>query len=462
MPPGVPKPRIGIVLADAVVRGKIAAALRSDNDVFEGEDYAAAFVLLQETDVDILLLGLPLPSGGVSECVELLQRLDGSEIDTLVIVLSEDTKRASALKVIEAGSYDYFILPIDMEVLRMLIARAMEKLLIQRENRILREEIRRKDSLGDLIGSTDAMRHLFSSIQRMARSDANVVIRGESGTGKELVARALHDQGPRRSKPFIGVNCAALPESLMEAELFGYERGAFTGAVATKEGRIELAEEGTLFLDEIATLTPPLQSKLLRVLEERALTRLGGKKAIKLNFRLVSATNENLEEMAKQGRFREDLYYRIHVVPIFVPPLRERSDDVPLLVDYFIQVYCAANQVPKRRVANDALAALQSYRWPGNVRELSNVVQRLVLMTDGNRITLKDLPPNIAQNLPSSAAGVAWLPADGIDLNEEIEAYERKWVKAALEQSKESKVEAARLLRIDKNRMNYLCRKHRL
>ena len=449
-------------MADAVVRGKIAAALRPDNDVFEGEDYTAAFVLLQETDVDILLLGLPLPSGGVSECVELLQRLDGSEIDTLVIVLSEDPKRSSALKVIEAGSYDYFILPIDMEVLRMLIARGIEKLLIQRENRILREEIRRKDSLGDLIGSTDAMRHLFSSIQRMARSDANVVIRGESGTGKELVARALHDQGPRRSKPFIGVNCAALPESLMEAELFGYERGAFTGAVATKEGRIELAEEGTLFLDEIATLTPPLQSKLLRVLEERALTRLGGKKAIKLNFRLVSATNENLEEMAKQGRFREDLYYRIHVVPIFVPPLRERSDDVPLLVDYFIQVYCAANQLPKRQVTNDALAALQSYRWPGNVRELSNVVQRLVLMTDGIKITLKDLPPNIAQNVPNSATGVAWLPADGIDLNEEIEAYERKWVKAALEQAKESKAEAARLLRIDKNRMNYLCRKHKL
>jgi DNA-binding NtrC family response regulator len=462
MPPGVPKPRVGIVLADAVVRGKIAAALRADNDVFEGEDYTAAFVLLQETDVDILLLGMPLPSGGVSECVELLQRLDGSEIDTLVIVLSEDTKRSAALKVIEAGSYDYFILPIDMEVLRMLITRGIEKLLIQRENRILRDEIRRKDSLGDLIGSTDAMRHLFSSIQRMARSNANVVIRGESGTGKELVARALHDQGPRRTKPFIGVNCAALPESLMEAELFGYERGAFTGAVVAKEGRIELAEGGTLFLDEIATLTPPLQSKLLRVLEERALTRLGGKKAIKLNFRLVSATNENLEEMAKQGKFREDLYYRIHVVPIFVPPLRERSDDVPLLVDYFIQVYCAANQVPKRRVANDALAALQNYRWPGNVRELSNVVQRLVLMTDANKITLKDLPPNIARNLDSTLVGPARLPAGGIDLNKEIEAYERKWVEATLAQSKGSKVEAARLLGIDKNRMNYLCRKHRL
>src|SRR6202050_4534217 len=414
MPPGVPKPRIGIVVADAVVRGKIAAALRSDNDVFEGEDYTAAFVLLQETDVDILLLGLPMPSGGVSECVELLERLDGSEIDTLVIVLSEDTKRSTGVKVIEAGAYDYFILPIDMEVLRMLIARGIEKLQIQRENRILREEIRRKDSLGDLIGSTDAMRHLFSSIQRMARSDANVVIRGESGGGKELVARALHDQGPRRSKPFISVNCAALPESLMEAELFGYERGAFTGAVAAKEGRIELANHGTLFLDEIATLTPSLQSKLLRVLEERALLRLGGKKPIKVDFRLVCATNENLEEMVKNGRFREDLYYRIHVVPIFVPPLRERADDIPILIDYFLAVYCAANQVPMKRLSDEALQALKRYSWPGNVRELQNVVQRLVLMADEQTIALKNVPGDVLQATHGNSHDRFHLPPTGI------------------------------------------------
>ena len=240
--------------------------------MLEGTDYESAYKLLQESELDVLLLGLPIATGSVKECTELLGRLDGSEIDTLVIVLSSDDKKSSALKVIDAGSYDYFIKPIDTDVLRHLLERAVEKLHIQRENRILREEISRKNALGDLIGATDSMRHVFESIKRVAKATTNVIIRGESGVGKELVARALHDQSPRRSRAFVSVNCAALPEGLMEAELFGYERGAFTGAVATKEGRIELAGGGTLFLDEIATLTPALQSKLLRVLEDRSLS----------------------------------------------------------------------------------------------------------------------------------------------------------------------------------------------
>ena len=305
--------------------------------MLQGEDYEDAYRLLQQSLLDVLLLGTPMGDGdGVSECVELLERLTAGDIDTLVIVLSSDERKATALKVIDAGAHDYFIKPIDMDVLRALLNRSIEKLHVQRENRILRDELTRKNALGDLIGSTESMRHVLDSIRRMAKANTNVIVRGESGTGKELVARALHDQSPRRSRPFISVNCAALPESLMESELFGYERGAFTGAVAAKEGRIELANHGTLFLDEIATLTPALQSKLLRVLEERALLRLGGKKPIKVDFRLVCATNENLEEMVKEGRFREDLYYRIHVVPIFVPPLRERADDIPILIDYFL------------------------------------------------------------------------------------------------------------------------------
>ena len=457
-----PKPRIGIVHEDAPLKSRIAQSWRSEFDLFEGDDYTTAYKLLQESDLDVLLLGLPLPSGGLRECLELLQRLDGSEIDTLVIVLSDDPKKSTALKVIDAGSFDYFISPVDTDLLRALIVRAVEKLHIQRENRILREEIRRKNAMGDLIGSTEAMTHLFDSIRRMARADTSVIIRGESGTGKELVARALHDQGPRRTRPFVGVNCAALPESLMEAELFGYERGAFTGAVATKEGRIELAHRGTLFLDEIATLTPPLQSKLLRVLEERALTRLGGKKPIKVDFRLVSATNEDLEDMARQGKFREDLYYRIHVVPIFVPPLRERVEDIPLLVDYFIRVYSAANQLAPKRVSDEALEALKRYHWPGNVRELENVVQRLVLMTDAGSIELDNLPPNLLDSGGGRHPGRPQFPRGGVHLDRELEAYEKKWVEEALEQAKRVKAEAARLLHVDKNRMNYLCRKYGL
>ena len=457
--PGSSKPRIAIVDDDASLRARIASALKSDFEVLEGQDYDAAYKLLQESELDVLLLGLPIASGGVKECTELLSRLDGSEIDTLVIVLSSDDKKASALKVIDAGSYDYFIKPIDTDVLRHLLERAVEKLHIQRENRILREEITRKNALGDLIGATDSMQHVFDSIKRMARATTNVIIRGESGVGKELVARALHDQSPRRGRPFISVNCAALPEGLMEAELFGYEKGAFTGAVATKEGRIELAHGGTLFLDEIATLTPALQSKLLRVLEERALIRLGGKKPIKVDFRLVSATNEDLEEMVREDRFREDLYYRIHVVPIFVPALRERVEDIPPLAEYFVSVYCAANRFPLKRIADEAMQALKKYPWPGNVRELENAIQRLVIMTDGEQIMLKDLPAEIVEAGGRDSRSRFRLPAGGINLDKEIETFEKRWLQEALQQAKQVKAEAARLLGVDRNRLNYLCRK---
>jgi len=405
---------------------------------------------------------MPIESGGLKQCIELFSRLDGSDIDTLVIVLSSDESKAAALKVIDAGSYDYFIKPIDTDVLRHLISRGVEKLRIQRENRLLREEISRKKTLGDFIGATDAMRHVFDSISRVAKASTNVIIRGESGVGKELVARALHEQSPRKSRAFVSVNCAALPEGLMEAELFGYEKGAFTGAVAAKEGRVELAHQGTLFLDEIATLTLPLQSKLLRVLEERALTRLGGKKSIKIDFRLISATNEDLEEMVRKDLFREDLYYRIHVVPIFVPALRERVEDIPVLAEYFTQIYSAANGMPTKRIADEAMLALKRYTWPGNVRELENTIQRLIIMSDGDTVQLKDLPGEIVQAAGHDPRNRFKLPAAGIKLDREIEAFESRWVKEALEQSKNVKSEAARLLGVDRNRLNYLCRKYNL
>lgn len=447
---------------DAGLRSKIASGLRSEFDIFEGADYESAYKLLQESELDVLLLGLPIASGGVRECSELLDRLDGSEIDSLVIILSSDPKKSTALKVIDSGSYDYFIKPIDPDVLRLLIERAVEKVRMQRENRLLRDEIGRKNSVGDLIGATDSMRHVFDAIKRMAPATTNVIIRGESGVGKELVARALHTQSPRRNRAFVSVNCAALPEGLMEAELFGYEKGAFTGAVSTKEGRVELAHHGTLFLDEIATLTPPLQSKLLRVLEDRSLTRLGGKKPIRVDFRLISATNEDLEEMVREGRFREDLYYRIHVVPIFVPALRERVEDIPVLTEYFVSVYCAANSFSPKRIADDAMQALKRYPWPGNVRELENAVQRLVIMTDGDDIALKDLPADIGQAGGRDSKSRFRLPAGGIHLDKEMETFEKRWVVEALEQTRQVKAEAARLLGVDRNRLNYLCRKYDL
>ncbi len=430
--------------------------------MLEGENFETAYKLLQGYELDVLLLGLPLASGGVKECTELLQRLDGSEVDTLVIVLSSDARKSIALEVIDAGSYDYFLKPIDADVLRHLLERAVEKLRIQRENRILRQEISRKKALGDLVGSADSMRQVFEAIKRMASATASVIIRGESGVGKELVAHAIHEKSPRRNRAFVSVNCAALPEALMEAELFGYEKGAFTGAVNAKEGRIELARGGTLFLDEIATLTPALQSKLLRVLDERALMRLGGKKAIHVDFRLVCATNGNLEEMVKKEQFREDLYYRIHVVPIFVPALRERVEDISVLMEYFVKVYCTANQVPLKRITDEAMEALKRFAWPGNVRELENVAQRLILMTDETIIDLKDLPPEIANFKSRSAPSQIRWSVSGINLDKELEAFEKLCVQEALERTKNGKSEAARLLGVDRNRIGYLCRKHNL
>jgi DNA-binding NtrC family response regulator len=457
-----PKPRVAIIDDDAGVRSRIAAALRSGFDVLEGQNYEAAYIYLQEAELDVLLLGLPIAGGGARECLELLDRLDGSEIDTLVIVLSSDDKKSTALKIMDGGSYDYLSKPVDTDVLQHLLERAVEKLRIQRENKILRDEISRKQTSGDFIGATEVMAHLFDSIKRIARSSTNVIIRGESGVGKELVARAIHDQSPRKSRAFVGVNCAALPETLMESELFGYEKGAFTGAAGTKEGRIEVAHQGTLFLDEIATLTLPLQSKLLRVLEDRSLTRLGGKKSIKVDFRLISATNENLEQMTKEGKFREDLYYRIHVVPVFVPSLRERVEDIPALADHFIKVYCAANRLDPKQLSDDALLALKRYAWPGNVRELENAIQRIVVMTESDIISIDDLPPEIAQATGRDGKARFRLPSDGIDLDKELDATERRWVQEAMQQSKQVKAEAARLLGVDRNRMNYLCRKHSL
>jgi DNA-binding NtrC family response regulator len=459
-----PQPKVAIVDDDPLTRQSLAAPLRGDYAVLEASDHDGAYRLLREHEPDILLLDLSLPSGSLRECVALLNDLTQSDLDTLVIVLSDDRSKSTALKIMDAGAYDYFHKPTDPDLLSTIIERGVEKVRIQRENRILREEIRRKDAFGDLLGSTDAMRGLFESIRRVAPSNSSVVIRGESGSGKELVARAIHDLSPRRNRPFIGVNCAALPETLMEAELFGYEKGAFTGATATKEGRVELAHKGTLFLDEIGTLGPALQSKLLRVLEERALVRLGGKKPIKVDFRLLTATNEDLEERVRAGQFREDLYYRIHVVPLFVPPLRERVDDIPLLVDYFIKVYCAANHVSPRRVSDDALQILKRYRWPGNVRELENVVQRLVLMTDDEIVSAKHIPRDIVQVAGGDSRSVRQfrIPSQGIKLDDELAAFERRWLETALATADGVKAKAAQLLGLNKDKMKYLCRKYNL
>ena len=410
--------------------------------------------------VDAILLDIDAAGDKPEDGIGILQELRAINQDFILIALTRSKNRALRLKAGQVAD-EYFVAPVDFQELQIVVSRALEKREDERESRRLREEIASKYSLGEIVGGSEPMRHVYDAITRIAESPSTVLIRGESGTGKELVARALVQFSMRSEKPFVSVNCAALPENLIEAELFGHEKGAFTGAHAARAGHIELAHSGTLFLDEIGTLDLALQSKLLRVLEERTVQRLGGKTPKKVDFRLITATNDDLEELVRTGRFREDLYYRINVVPIHLPPLREREGDIPLLAEHFLRVYCAANKMPLKKLEPDVLDVLEDYSWPGNIRELENVVQRLVLMVEGSTVTMKHLPQQL---LASSAAKQEKLliPEEGIDFDEEMRRIETAYLKAAMRRAGGRKAAAAQILRIDPRRMAYLCAKYRV
>ena len=456
------KPTLLVADDDAAHRHHLATGLKSEFLVLEAGSYEDTYKLLEDEQPDVLLFDIKLAPGEVRDALRLIREVDRSNLDTLIIAMCSKPEKSVALKVMEVGAYDFLVKPLAVDVLDVVLQRAVEKQRIERENRILRQEFYRQQSFGDLVGNSAAMQEVYDAIRKIADSNASIIIRGESGTGKELVAQAIHKRSRRAEKPFVSINCAALPETLMEAELFGYEKGAFTGAAATKEGRFELAQEGTLFLDEIGTLSLALQTKLLRVLEERAFVRLGGKRVVEIDIRLVTATNEDLEAKVAQGQFRDDLYYRINVVPIQIPPLRERVEDIPLLVNYFLQVYSAANHLPMKQIEESAMLALERYAWPGNVREVQNLMQRMVLLTEGSNIRLRDLPPVVLKVPSADNAKPQLILGQGIDLDQELSTYERQWLEIALTQAGGVKAQAARLLGLNKDRMKYLCRKYGL
>jgi len=341
------------------------------------------------------------------------------------------------------------------------VERALEKRGVEIEYRLLRKQIAARYSFGELVGGSEAMRAVYEAIDRVAQSSTTILLRGESGTGKELVAREITKAGPRKDKPYICLNCAAIPENLMESELFGHEKGAYTGAHAARPGHIEEAHTGTLFLDEIGTLPLPLQSKLLRVLEERSVQRLGSKMSKKIDFRLITATNDDLETMVRAGRFREDLYYRINVIPIQLPALRDRSGDIPLLADHFMRIYSVANGVDPKRFDKETLEILEENPWKGNIRELENLIQRLVLMVRGPVIKPEHLPSQILYSSTSRQQELL-IPEGGIVFDDEMRKIECAYLQAALQRSGGKKTTAAVLLGIPVQRMKYLCRKYNL
>jgi DNA-binding NtrC family response regulator len=415
----------------------------------------------RETGVSAILLDIDTegddPFGGLPVLNE-LRRLNE---DFTLISMSRARARSVEKQALAAGADAHFRNPVDVAELRITLTETLRRRSEESERTRMRQRSIESSRFQDFVGASESMRLVYDAIQQVASSSINVLIRGESGTGKELAARAVVALSRRANKPYIRLNCAALPENLIESELFGSERGAFTGATESRPGQIELADGGTLFLDEIATLTVPLQTKLLRVLEDHQVQRLGGRTQRKIDFRLICATNEPLEEMARTGRFREDLYYRIHVIPIDLPPLRERSGDIPLLCEFFLEMHCLANGIAVKSMRDDALSVLEEHNWPGNVRELENLIQRLVVTVRGSEIKAADLPPRlVAQSFAAQEAIL--LPAEGTDFDEEIKRLETALLTAALSRMQSNKAAAARLLKIDGQRMKYLCRKYSL
>lgn len=453
--------RLAVVSPDPTAWSELEGSLSRSFQLRRLFSWQEVMPTMAEFPMDGLVIDIDSQGQPQMEVLASVEEFRRGNHDLLIVTVTRLQDRNLRLKAAQIGSDEFFVAPVDLDEMRIVLERSMEKRSLEVENRRAAEQIAGRYAFSEMIGRCEPMLRVFDSITRVARSDISVVIRGESGTGKELVAKSIVALSPRKDKPFISLNCAALPDSLIESELFGYEKGAFTGAHATKPGQIELANGGTLFLDEIATLGTELQTKLLRVLQDRSVQRLGSKSSRKIDFRLLTATNENLEEMVQSGRFREDLYYRIHVVPIFMPPLRERREDISVLANHFLRIYCGANRMPLKRLEPEVLNIFEDYSWPGNVREMENLIQRLILMTEAPIIRARDLPD---QMLLSSAASQESLliPEEGIDFDDEIARIEVAYLQAALRRTSGKKVAAARLLHIKQQKMKYLCRKYKL
>jgi len=369
------------------------------HDIVEADDGDVAVHLVKEREFDLVLLDLQMRRMGGMEALTHIHELKPA---LPVIIITAFSSVESAVEAIKKGAFDYITKPVDADNLLLTVERALAFQDLRRENAALKQRLDEKFDLGNLIGSSQPMQELAETLALVAPSDATVLITGESGTGKELVASAVHHNSSRNTAPFIKVNCAALHENLLESELFGHEKGAFTGAAEQRKGRFELADKGTLFLDEIGDMSLVTQAKILRVLQEGEFERLGGGKTIKVDVRLIAATHKNLEQMVEEGSFRQDLYFRLSVVPLHLPPLRERPMDIPALAGHFLQLYSDKNRKDIRSFHTEALEALLAYDWPGNIRELENAVERAVILCLGEQISLQHLPAQVRQSFTSN------------------------------------------------------------
>ncbi len=427
--------------------------LRSeDYDVVTAGDVAAGRLHLENDEFDVLITDIQMPDGSGLDLLLAAQELAP---ETQVVMITAFASTDTAIAARKQGAYDYITKPFQVDAMRLVVEKALEKKLLTSENRRLRRELRGRDR--SIVGSSAAMQVVYDLVSRVADTRANVLITGESGTGKEMVARAIHKQGGRRDEPFVVVNCAAIPENLLESELFGHMKGAFTGAVQSKAGLFEMADGGTLFFDEVGELPPSLQVKLLRAIQEKSFRRLGATSEQTSDVRIVAATNRNLAESVETGGFREDLYYRLNVIEISLPPLRDRPEDIALLVDHFTKKYSEDLGRPIDGCSDEVLRRLMQYRFPGNVRELQNVVERAVALSRSTTIELDSLPPALLD--PPSAGRNERIAAEGVDLDAILAEDERGWLLEALRKSGGVKKKAAKLLGISFRSFRYRCEK---
>lgn len=418
--------------------------------------------LLRARKFDIILTDLVMP--GISG-MDILHDVSATKLAVPVIVLTAFGTVQTAVEAMRKGAFDYLTKPFNLEELKIVITKALAMQKLQKENVSLKIQLRDKYDFKGIVGQSASMTRVYELIDKIADTDSTVLIMGESGTGKELIAKTIHYNSSRSLQPFVPINCAAIPRDLLESELFGHEKGAFTGAVTTRVGRFELAQNGTLFLDEVGDLDPALQVKLLRVLQEREFERVGGMKTIKVDVRIVAATNRDLERSIVEGKFREDLLYRLNVIPITLPPLRERTDDLTLLIEHFVKVFSKKRKRDPLVFSGTAMQCLMKYRWPGNVRELENLIDRLTLLVSGNTVDVSDLPDKIRQETCvavynhgpapdridfSAASGSVDIPPSGIDLNKFLHALEKNLITQALERTGGVRSRAAQLLGLNR------------
>ena len=450
------------------MRWVLSKALRKKGfnvDLARDGDEALRSIKANRYDLAILDIKMPGLSG-----LELLDRVRELKSDLLVVIMTAEASMKNAVEAMKRGAYDYLTKPFDLDVIDAIIEKVNRAREMTSQVTLLKEELKDRYQLEKtIIGNSPAMREIYKTIGKVAPSDVTVLVQGESGTGKELIARAIHFNSKRLGKPFIALNCAAIPKELLESELFGFEKGAFTGATERKLGKFEQANGGTIFLDEIGDMPIDLQAKILRVLQEKEVTRTGGNQSITVDVRIVAATNQDLEENVRRKAFREDLYYRLNVIPLQLVPLRERNEDIPLLVEYFLAKICAELEVPVKRCSPDALRLLTGYSWPGNVRELENTIKRAVILSSDPLLTIADFPGlrvqkggELVQNEELSLEGIVDIKLRGSFTNMEkmesgdvytmvLEQVERPLIRFVLEKTRGNQVRAADILGINRN-----------